>query len=66
MKLFFIFLYFAICCRAYNVTVEIQKGYFGQGLHWNAETQKLYFVDNDTINSYDPNTKIHEMVSIGK
>lgn len=40
----------------------------GEGLHWDADKQLLYFVDitNSRINKFDPKTLEHTSTEVGK
>lgn len=40
----------------------------GEGPHWDATTQSLYFVDifGKSIHKYVPSTKVHKKAVIGK
>lgn len=47
---------------------EIETVELGEGPHWDAETQSLYFVDifGKSIHKYVPATKKHTKAIIGK
>lgn len=44
------------------------KCMLGEGPHWDAETQTLYYVDvgGKTIHKYVPSTREHAQVVVGK
>lgn len=48
-----------------KVTEPVQGG---EGPHWSAERQLLYFVDldNATVHVYDPLTEVHNSTSVGE
>lgn len=52
----------------YEVEKITEPLLLGEGPHWNAETQLLYFIDitNSTIHLYDPLTKVHNYTYIGE
>lgn len=51
-----------------QVEAVVDSVHLGEGPHWDADTQSLYFVDifGGAIHKYTPATKTHTKAVIGK
>lgn len=70
-KPFYVCFFKRLCCfrnTCHELEQVTEPSKLGEGLHWDADAEMLYFVDitSRTINAYNPKTEKHTFTKVGK